>query len=54
MRVLTPLDECEAGRYQVTHNSRTSLKEANCNSSMCRRFSLKEANKERREVKNQA
>jgi len=54
MRVLSPLDECECGHYRVTHNSQTSLNEANCNSCMCKRFSLKEASNERREVKNQA
>jgi len=54
MRVLSPLDECECGHYRVTHKSQRSMEETSCNSCACKRFSLKEEDNERSEVKNRA
>ncbi len=52
MRFPYPLDDCECGHYRITHDSETSFRESECNACDCSRFSLKESDDDRIDVKN--
>src|SRR5213592_251803 len=54
MRFPYPLDDCACGHYRITHDTPTSLKETRCNACTCTRFSLRNSEDERSEVRNQA
>jgi hypothetical protein len=54
MRFPYPLDDCECGHYRITHDSETNSRESVCNACDCNRFSRKESDDERTDVKNQA
>jgi len=54
MRFPYPLDDCACGHYRITHDTQTRFNETACKVCNCTRFSLRNSEDERGEVRNQA